>query len=178
MKRILSVLLALTLMVSEAKAQTSGSDIANSCGLAQSCGTILNGLVNGGAASFTSATISTGNITFTTSGKQDVYAAPPVITPDTAYPTPAAAKFLTGRYNIIAAGAPTAAFVSLPAATTLPNGALTYGLFNQGSNPVAIVGAPSDTLNVSAAATPFSCTTLKYCECTRLTTTNWGCTLL
>jgi len=47
-------------------------------------------------------------------------------------------------------------------------------VYNQGSNPVAIVPA-SGVVNVSAALTPYSCGTLKMCACEGLTTGGYGC---
>ena len=93
-----------------------------------------------------------------------------VVTPFVTYAAGSAA--LTARTSLIAAGAPTSAFVELPAATA--NVGVTKELYNQGSNPVAIVPA-SGVINVSGALTPFSCTTLKKCTCQGLTTGVWGC---
>lgn len=177
MKRILISILLTFGLVSTAYAQTpTAQDLAVGCGLpAVNCTSSIANMTNGtNAASFTSVTITTGNSTYSTAGKQPIFSTPPVYTPDTAYPTPASAKFITGRYGILAAGAPTAAYLTLPQATAQAKTA-SFGVFNQGSNPLAIVPYPGDTLNVSAAATPFSCTTLKYCECTVLTATNYGC---
>lgn len=101
---------------------------------------------------------------------QSRYPAASVITPSVTYS--ASRGNLTARHNIIAAGAPTSAFVALPAATA--NVGKEIRLYNQGSNPVAIVPS-SGVVNVSGALTPFVCTTLKQCQCTGLTTGVWGC---
>lgn len=93
-----------------------------------------------------------------------------VITPSVTYA--ASLGNLTARHNIIAAGAPTSAFVALPAITA--NVGKEIKVYNQGSNPVAIVPS-TGVINVSAALTPFSCTTLKACQCVGLTTGVWGC---
>jgi len=106
------------------------------------------------------------------SGAQMKAIAASVMTPSTSSITPAAGFTLSERNTIIAAGAPTAAFVVLPAATSSVGKRFT--LFNQGSNPVAIV-PQTGAINVSAALTPFSCTTLKECQCTGLTTGVFGC---
>lgn len=103
---------------------------------------------------------------------QPVFLAASVMTPSTGVPTPAAGNTLSERHTIIAAGAPTAAFVVLPQATVSVG--KSYTLYNQGSNPVAIV-PQTGVVNVSAALTPFSCTTLKECKCTGLTTGVFGC---
>ena len=103
---------------------------------------------------------------------QSIRPAAAVMTPSTAVPTPAAGNTLSEVNTIIAAGAPTAAFVVLPVATASVG--KTYRVFNQGSNPVAIV-PQTGVVNVSAALTPFACTTLKECECTGLTTGVFGC---
>lgn len=105
-------------------------------------------------------------------GQQIRAPAAAVITPETSVPTPSAGNTLTNRNTIVAAGAPTAAFVVLPAATASVG--RKYTVFNQGSNPVAIV-PQTGVINVSAALTPFACTTLKECECTGLTTGVYGC---
>lgn len=106
------------------------------------------------------------------SGIQMLYPAAAVITPDTAVPTPSAGNTLTNANTILAAGAPTAAFVMLPAATLSVG--KTYRVYNQGSNPLAIVPV-TGVINVSGALTPFSCTTIKECECRGITTGVWGC---
>jgi hypothetical protein len=84
---------------------------------------------------------------------QEKYPVAGVITPATAATAVAAAP-ITARHNVIAAGAPTAAFVQLPAVTA--NVGKQISVFNQGSNPVAIVPS-TGVINVSAALTPFSC---------------------
>lgn len=105
-------------------------------------------------------------------GFQDIYPAAAVITPSTSFPTPSAGNTLTQKRTILAAGAPTAAYVVLPAATSSVGKG--YTLFNQGSNPVAIVPS-TGVINVDAALTPFACTTLKECECTGTVTGGWWC---
>lgn len=116
-----------------------------------------------------------GMLTFPKTTGNIVFPSASVITPSTSFPTPAAGDTLANRNTIIAAGAPTAAFVELPLATVAVG--KTYSLYNQGSNPVAIVPISGNTQGVAAAATPFSCTTLKSCDCTALTTSNWMCGL-
>lgn len=111
--------------------------------------------------------------TYTANGAGPKFPAASVITPDTAYPTPNAGSTLLNRVTILAAGAPTAAFVNLPATAAVVGEE--YKIYNQGSNPLAIVPQPLSLINVSAAATPFSCTTLKECNCVALSTTTWGC---
>ena len=116
------------------------------------------------------ASLQTDGLNFTKALSGPIFPAAAVITPFVTYAAGSAA--LTGRNNIIAAGAPTSAFVELPAATA--NVGKTLKLYNQGSNPVAIVPA-SGVINVSGALTPYSCTTLKTCTCEGLTTGVWGC---
>jgi hypothetical protein len=125
-----------------------------------------------GAATTPNASLSTSGLTFVNNGMDIVYPAAAVITPSTGVPTPAAGNTLTNRYTILAAGAPTAAFVVLPVATSSVG--KTFTVFNQGSNPLAIV-PQTGVVNVSAALTPFSCTTLKECQCKGLTTAAFGC---
>lgn len=114
--------------------------------------------------------VDTNGMTFTSGLQQPVFSAAAVITPAVTYGAGLGA--LTGRYNILAAGAPTSAFVEIPVPTANVGKKVT--LFNQGSNPVAMV-PKAGVVNVSGALTPFSCTTLKECECTGLTTGVWGC---
>lgn len=110
---------------------------------------------------------------FAIAGGQPQYPIAAIITPSTSFPTPNAGDTLTQVNSILAAGAPTAAFVELPAATA--NVGKTFTLFNQGSNPGGMVPISGDTVNVAAAATPFSCATGKKCDCTGLINSNWGC---
>lgn len=121
------------------------------------------------------AKIDTQGVTFSSSTAGIQYPAAVVITPSTSFPTPAAGDTLTNRLTILAAGAPTAAFVELPRATASVG--KTYQVFNQGSNPLAIVPQSGDTQGVAAAATPFFCTTLKTCDCTGITTSGFQCGL-
>ena len=114
----------------------------------------------------------TTDLPFASGGFQPIVPAAVVITPSTGVPTPSAGNTLTERHTILAAGAPAAAFVVLPLATASVG--KKYTVFNQGSNPLAIV-PQTGVINVSAALTPFSCTTLKECECTGLTTSAFGC---
>lgn len=104
--------------------------------------------------------------------KNIAFAAAAVITPSTSFPTPTAGNTLSKRHTILAAGAPTAAYVALP--VTASNVGKTFKVYNQGSNPLAIV-PQTGTVNVSAALTPYSCSTLQECTCTALTSANWGC---
>jgi hypothetical protein len=115
-----------------------------------------------------------GNIPFT-SGFGVKLAAAPIMTPDTAFPTPGSGSDLVAKVSIMAAGAPTAAFVQLPLATAAVGE--TYQVANRSSNPVAIVPISGNTQGVAAAATPFACTTLKMCDCTAVSTSNWQCGL-
>jgi len=105
-------------------------------------------------------------------GVQPKFPAAAVITPSTSVPTPSAGNTLSNRRTIVAAGAPTAAFVVLPRATLSVG--KTYSVLNQGSNPVAIV-PQTGSINVSGALTPFPCTTLKECQCTGLTNSTFSC---
>lgn len=103
----------------------------------------------------------------------------PVMTPATSFPTPPATpgtgSQVAARHSIIVAGAPTATFVQLPQATISVG--KTFTVVNQSSNPAAIVPVSGDTQGVSAAATPYACTTLKTCDCVALTNSNWMCGL-
>ena len=105
-------------------------------------------------------------------GIQPKFPAAAVITPSTSVPTPSAGNTLSNRRTIVAAGAPTAAFVVLPRATEVVGE--TFTVLNQGSNPVAIV-PQTGSINVSGALTPFPCTTLKECQCTGLTNSTFSC---
>lgn len=125
-----------------------------------------------GSAGTPVANVQSDGVAFPGTG-QVVYPAAAVITPSTSYPTPAAGNTLSGRRTILAAGAPTAAFVVLPAATSSIGKA--YTIYNQGSNPLAI-SPQLDTVNVQTAATPYSCASAKECECVGLNSTTWGCT--
>lgn len=109
---------------------------------------------------------------------------PGVITPSTTFPTPvgattpAAGDTLTNQIYIVATAAPTAAFLELPVATVQP-GVAERQVWNRGANPVAIVAQGSDTINNTAAATAFSCTTGKLCTCRLFAVTGngpWMCT--
>lgn len=127
--------------------------------------------VAAGAATTPNVTFQSNGIALTNTNDL-IYPAAAVITPSTGVPTPAAGNTLTNRYTILAAGAPTAAFVVLPVATTSVGRSWT--VYNQGSNPLAIV-PQTGVINVSAALTPFSCTTLKECKCTGIATGTFGC---
>lgn len=182
MKRFLIALL-LTLNTSVAVAQTtpfSPDDIANGCGLpAVNCGSKLSAAsMNIYNTQGTPAAVTTGVSIGIQAGFQEVYPLPAVVTPSTAYPTPVSvAGDLTAKYSIIASAGPTAMFVVLPQATGLPANTTSRGIFNLSANPVAIVPYPLDVINASAAATPFSCASAKFCECLKITaTTGWGCT--
>lgn len=118
------------------------------------------------------AKVVSGGVSFPVNGTQPIFPAASVITPSTSVPTPSAGNTLTNRNTILAAGAPTAAYVVLPVITASVG--KTYRVYNQGSNPLAIV-PQTGVINVSAALTPFSCTTLKECQCQGLTTGVWGC---
>lgn len=121
-------------------------------------------------------TLGTGGIVSLTATGQVKWGAAPVITPATTYPTPSAGNTLSSRRTILAAGAPTLAAVVLP----LPTVAIgrSFTLFNQGSNPALIAPNTGAVINVDAALTPFSCATLKECECTNTLAagTSWWCT--
>lgn len=186
MRKLIILLLLVIIVAESAHAQAgmptppyTGQTISNKCGLATDCGSVL---VNSDTYMINSqgtiAARATGSSINLQTGFQVNDPLPGVLTPATSYPTPASvAGSISSRYNIVAAGGPTAMFVGFPQATTLPANVKQFGVFNQSSNPVALVPYPGDTFNVSAAATPFSCTTLKYCECLKLTATNWGCTI-
>ncbi len=118
-------------------------------------------------------TMTAGDTVYSTAGKQPSFPAAAIITPSTSFPTPAAGDTLTQRLTIVAAGAPTATFVELPLATAVIG--KTFTVFNQSSNPAAIVPISGNTQGVAVAATPFACTTLKSCDCTALSSTNWMC---
>ena len=122
------------------------------------------------AKEFRSAYIGT-SVTYG-SGAGPVMAAASVITPSTGVPTPSAGNTLTNRTTILAAGAPTAAYVVLPVITSATG--KSFKVYNQGSNPLAIV-PQTGVINVSAALTPFSCTTLKECNCQAVSNAAWGC---
>lgn len=200
MKKILFLIL-FTSISTYAFAQVSARDIANSCGVAQTCGTKIatigqnqslipatDNAIDLGSSSkeYRSAYIGTsvvvkasGSVTMGAnstvsyaSGAQPKFIAAAVITPETGVPTPAAGNTLSERHTILAAGAPTAAFVVLPVATSSVG--KVFKIWNQGSNPLAIV-PQTGVINVSGALTPFSCTTLKECTCTGLTTGVFGC---
>lgn len=95
-----------------------------------------------------------------------------VITPSTSYPTPAAGNLLTNQDYMVASGAPTANFVTFPAPTAIVG--QSRRLHNLSANPVAIV-PQGGAINAAAALTPYSCATLKECECRVLTTSLIGC---
>lgn len=108
------------------------------------------------------------------SAVQPQFPAASVITPSTSVPTPGTGNTLSNPATIVAAGAPTAAYVVLPLATASVG--KTYKVYNQGSNPVAVV-PQTGVINVSGALTPFSCPTLKECTCRGLTTAAFGCSV-
>lgn len=91
---------------------------------------------------------------------------PAVMTPITAL-TPNAGDVLVGRVSIMATASPTLAYVELPAATA--NAGAAFGVYNKGASPLLIVPngvvAATDAINASAAATPYSCATAKFCDC-------------
>lgn len=126
-----------------------------------------------GAASTPNANFKVDGLQFVTSGNQPYFPLPAVITPSTSYPTPNAGDTLSARYSLIAASNPTATFVELPRST--PNAGKTFSLYHQGTNPVAIVPQSGDSLNATAAGTPFSCTTGKWCDCTTITSGIYAC---
>lgn len=175
MKKYLIFILSLFIGTNVWAQAFTADQLANGCGLpAQNCTqTIVDGLgqTTPVAGKFSSITNS-GDTALTGATSQVIFPAASVITPSTSVPTPAAGNTLSGRYTILAAGAPTAAYVVLPVATASVG--KTYTIFNQGSNPLAIV-PQTGVINVSAALTPFSCTTLKQCQCTGLTTGVFGC---
>lgn len=144
--------------------------LANGCGIPNSndCTKVLVDNM----AQATPQALKATSVTFVGSGAGPVVPAAGVITPSTSVPTPAVGNTLTQGNTILAAGAPTAAFVVLPLATASVG--KTFTVFNQGSNPLAIV-PQTGVINVSGALTPFSCTTIKECTCTGLTTGVFGC---
>jgi hypothetical protein len=103
-------------------------------------------------------------------------ALPAVMTPITAL-TPNAGDVLTGRLSIMATASPTLAYVELPAATA--NAGAAFAVYNKGASPLLIVPkgvvAATDSINASAAATPYSCATGKLCDCKNLTTGSYVC---
>lgn len=120
---------------------------------------------------------------FTGTGAQPAYPAPLVITPNTTYPTPAGAgtptngDTLSAKFSLIASTAPTATFVELPRATLIPGFVGGSGVYNQAAaNPVAIVPVSGDSINATAAGTPFACTTGKKCICDKIANTQYLCT--
>ena len=121
-------------------------------------------------------TLGTGGLVVASTTSQWKFGTAAVITPATTYPTPSAGNTLSNRRTILAAGAPTLAAVVLP----LPTAGIgrTYTLYNQGSNPALIAPNTGAVINVDAALTPFSCATLKECECknTLAAGTSWWCT--
>lgn len=113
------------------------------------------------------------------SGAQVSSPLPPVMTPNTSYPTPPATpntgSVLVQPVSILATAAPTAAFVQLPQATIQP-GSVPRALWNQSANPGAIVPISGDSINALAAGTPYACATTKICECLKAGNTLWACT--
>lgn len=116
-------------------------------------------------------------------GFQPAYATPPaVITPATAYPTPAAAgtptnpEILVSKFGIVATAAPTANFVSLIQATKVVGYLPSFGFYNESANPVAVVPFAGDSINLLAAGTPYPVTTGKRGNCDKLSNTQWLCT--
>lgn len=102
----------------------------------------------------------------------DKYPAAAVITPSTSFPTPSAGNTLSNRHTIVAAGAPTATYVVIPAATAIVG--QPYTVYNQSSNPAAIVPA-AGVINVAAALTPYACSAGAVCSCRGLTSGVIGC---
>jgi len=122
------------------------------------------------ALAFRSAYIDT-SVTFgSTAGP--VYPAASVITPSTTFPTPSAGNTLSNVNTIVAAAAPTAAYVVLPEATISVG--KTYRVYSLSSNPVAIVPS-TGLINAAAALTPYACSAAATCECRGLSTGAWGC---
>lgn len=167
-----SLIIAVALLVT-AKAYAAAPSyqaLANGCGIPNTDG-CAKVLVDNMAQATPQALKAT-TVTLSGSGSNIAFPAAGVITPSTGVPTPAAGNTLSERLTILAAGAPTAAFVVLPVATSSVG--KTFTVWNQGSNPLAIV-PQTGVINVSGALTPFSCTTLKQCQCTGLTTGVFGC---
>lgn len=117
-------------------------------------------------------TLGNGNAIYSTSGTGPKLIAATVLTPSADF-TPVAGSSITNRMNRVVAGAPTANFVSLPAAT--PNVGEFFGISNESANPVAVLPAGADTLQGRAAATPFSCAANTACYCNAFGTGAWGC---
>ena len=153
---------------------TTGSVIfRNSTGTPKAFVTAATGGASFADISGTTGSLS-GDLTFSGAGAGPKFPAPGNITPATSFPTPAGAGQLSARVNLIVAGAPTAAFVQLPAATA--NVGETFNVYSASSNPVAIVPISGDTANAAAAATPYNCAAGKWCDCFATTTGTWVCT--
>lgn len=118
------------------------------------------------------------DVVFGSGGAGVKYPAATVMTPSTTFPTPPSTPdtgdVLVQHYNVVATAAPTAAFLELPRAT--PNIGEDFVVYNQSANPVALVPQSGDTVNLSAAATPFSCATGKLCSCRGFSGTQFVCT--
>lgn len=171
MKRIIVALVLLLASASSAHADACSNDLTGFFKPEQAtvlCSRLPAKLLNVAIGSSTGVR----DVTFASGGYQPKFPAASVITPSTSFPTPSAGNTLSNRTTILAAGAPTAAYVALPVITA--NVGKSYTVYSQGSNPLAIV-PQTGAVNVSAALTPFSCTTLKECKCTGLTTGVWGC---
>ncbi len=101
---------------------------------------------------------------------------PPVMTPAVSL-TVAAANSLVERVSLMATASPTLAYVVLPAATS--NAGKAFGVYNKGASPLLILlnggVAATDAINASAAATPYSCATTKFCDCRTIGTGTYLC---
>jgi hypothetical protein len=97
-----------------------------------------------------------------------------VLTPAvTAITTPVTAQILSGADSRIVSGSPTLAAVMLPQVTA--NVGKSYNLWSYSANPVIIQPQGGDTVNATAALTPYSCAAGKKCTCQGLSTGLWGC---
>lgn len=163
---------------------TNGQSIAPILGMDSSDNTVLNCL-SGKECQVTIAKTPVGKfsstgLTFPSASQQvrnSVF--PAVITPMTNL-TPVAGAALSARVSLMATASPTLAYVVLPAATSNPNAA--FGVYNKGASPLLMLlnggVAATDAINASAAATPYSCATTKFCDCRVIGTGTYLCVSL
>lgn len=138
--------LAFALLTASAHGQATGSGLSQACGLPTGCTATIVAMPTPGPTQAT------------------------YVTPAATYGAGLGA--LSQVRSIIAAGAPTIAYVELPAATANVN--KTRVLYNLAGGAVNMVPA-SGVVNVSAALTPYICPANKVCTCHGITTGIWGC---